>query len=168
MRRAKKAKIGLQSLSYAESKSILVIGDGDFSFSVGLVRHLEAVGWQPAAIVATSYDSLDVVLRKYSTTTKNLDQLCLPERVGYVTIRHGVDATCLEKTFHVADSAFERIIFNFPHTGKQRVHLNRALVVDFLKSAAVLIKRPSGRIHVTLKMKYATWHVDGRALTVEW
>jgi Domain of unknown function (DUF2431) len=37
---------------------------------------------------------------------------------------HGVDATKLEKSIH-PQQLFDRIVFNFPHTGEQRVHLNR-------------------------------------------
>lgn len=29
---------------------------------------------------------------------------------------------------------FDRVVFNFPHTGTQRIHLNRNLVRDFFAS----------------------------------
>lgn len=29
---------------------------------------------------------------------------------------------------------FDRVVFNFPHTGKQRTHLNRNLIRDFFAS----------------------------------
>lgn len=49
------------------------------------------------------------------------------------TVMHGVDAGKLQGRF--ADASFKRIIFNFPHTGQQRVHVNRAMVAAFFASA---------------------------------
>lgn len=66
---------------------------------------------------------------------------------------HSVDATRLEETLlgSGGDGAragagakegkekkkrilFDRVVFNFPHTGKQRTHLNRNLIRDFFAS----------------------------------
>lgn len=66
---------------------------------------------------------------------------------------HAVDATRLEETLlgsgggqAVGDGSgdgvgggkkrvlFDRVVFNFPHTGKQRTHLNRNLIRDFFAS----------------------------------
>jgi 25S rRNA (uracil2634-N3)-methyltransferase len=70
-----------------------------------------------------------------------------------VGLLHGVDACHLDKTFQLANHAFDRIVFNFPHAGKQRVHINRALISEFLASAALFVKRPHGQIHLTLKLQ---------------
>lgn len=74
---------------------------------------------------------------------------------------HSVDATRLEETLLGTDGGkgeeaagsgdaaeaegekkkkkkkrvlFDRVVFNFPHTGKQRIHLNRNLIRDFFAS----------------------------------
>jgi hypothetical protein len=47
---------------------------------------------------------------------------------------HGIDATKLTNSF--PSQKFDRIIFNFPHTGEQRVHINRALLHDFFQRSA--------------------------------
>lgn len=72
-------------------------------------------------------------------------------------IVHSVDATRLEETLLGSDGGennevegsgdeaaaagekkkrvlFDRVVFNFPHTGKQRIHLNRNLIRDFFAS----------------------------------
>jgi hypothetical protein len=54
-------------------------------------------------------------------------------REAGAVVKHGVDATKIHEVF--ATQAFSRIVFNFPHTGSQRVHLNRALLLDFFQSA---------------------------------
>ena len=82
-----------------------------------------------------------------------------------VGLLHGVDACNLDKTFQLANHAFDRIILNFPHSGKQRVHINRHLIKEFLASAALFVKRPHGQVHLTLKLRYAlliTWSTEPR------
>jgi hypothetical protein len=58
---AKKPRVS-KSVSYSAETSILVVGDGDFTFSKGLVAHLGGSG---AKVVATSFDSGDEVNKKY-------------------------------------------------------------------------------------------------------
>ena len=62
---------------------------------------------------------------------------------------------------------FDRVIFNFPHSGEQRVHSNRALLRAFFASAAGVVA-PAGRggeVHVTLNAHghYKSWGVEGCA-----
>lgn len=54
-----------------------------------------------------------------------------------VCVKHSVDATALQKTF--AEGSFQCCIFNFPHTGEQRVHANQAMLRAFFKSARFLL-----------------------------
>lgn len=58
-------------------------------------------------------------------------------------VKHGVDATRLQS--HFAEPAFQRIIFNFPHTGQQRVHNNRNLICGFFTSARYPPRSPPER-----------------------
>ncbi|CAM9923352.1 unnamed protein product, partial [Hapterophycus canaliculatus] len=105
---------------------------------------------------------------------------------------HSVDATRLEETLLGSDGGereeaagnedgegtaavgekkkrvlFDRVVFNFPHTGKQRIHLNRNLIRDFFASTKGLVKcaAAGGEVHVTLKDKppYSGWNVKGMA-----
>jgi len=115
---------GPRSLSYQSVKGgqLLVVGDGDFSFAKGLVKHL---GGDGDGLVLTSYDSLKAVAYKYNTAKGNIDAC---QKAG-AEVMHGVDATKLKQAF--PSRKFDRIIFNFPHSGEQRVHVNRALLHDF-------------------------------------
>jgi hypothetical protein len=60
---------------------------------------------------------------------------------------------------------WRQIIWNFPHSGQQRVHLNRALLRDFFESAAQMLSGPSAEVHVTLadKRPYTSWGVEDQA-----
>eukprot|EP00730_Choanoeca_flexa_P019418 TRINITY_DN9483_c0_g2_i2.p1 TRINITY_DN9483_c0_g2~~TRINITY_DN9483_c0_g2_i2.p1 ORF type:complete len:271 (+),score=46.68 TRINITY_DN9483_c0_g2_i2:104-916(+) len=140
-----------RTTSYAPDLSVLVLGDGDFSFANGLLDHRRSA----KQLLATSYDSHATTLEKYSSSEAALTRL----NAAGVSVLHEVDACHLDKTFDLAKHAFDRIVFNFPHAGKQRVHVNRHLIEEFLASAAVMLKRPRGEVHLTLKLKppYSNW-----------
>ena len=97
-----------RSLSFSSAEKILVVGDGDFSFSRGLVIH---VGGSGENLVLTSYDTAEELASKYPQARANVDFVL---KRGAV-VRHGVDATRLEEAF--PDELFDRIVFNFPHSG---------------------------------------------------
>ncbi|CAM9518375.1 unnamed protein product, partial [Phaeothamnion confervicola] len=188
---------------YSADQTILVCGDGDFTFSRGLAAQRRTC----RGLVATSLDSRDVVLQKYAGASAALDALA----ADGATVLHGVDARRLHNTFpslpseniYSSDgdgggrngggsnggggsssnkgsggdgsagcggngaggtaSLFDRVVFNFPHSGSQRVHENRALVRDFLGSAARIVRcaASGGEIHVTLKdhPPYSRWDI---------
>ena len=67
-------------------------------------------------------------------------------------VRHGVDATCLHVLEPPLDAAgrFDRVVFNFPHTGgKNKIKQNRSLVQRFLKGTDQLLKS-GGQVHIAL------------------
>ncbi|EQC26255.1 hypothetical protein SDRG_15916 [Saprolegnia diclina VS20] len=144
---------------YTPADRILVLGDGDFSFSKGLVAHRGGSGTN---LVATSYDSTSEVRKKYPNAAACIQSITQAK----AHVMHGVDATKLSKLPHsdAVPALFDYIIFNFPHSGEQRVHINRALLLDFFESA-----RPKlalrGEAHVTLKTKppYSNWLVEDQA-----
>lgn len=144
-------------VTYSADQSTLICGDGDFSFTAGLVAHRGNTG---AGLVATGFDSKAEVSKKYPGAKERLEELKNSE----ITVLHGVDATKLKECLKQHPEAsipplFDRIIFNFPHTGDQRVHLNRNLLRSFFVSAVHMIKSApdGGQIHLTLK--------DGRPYT---
>ena len=51
----------LQVTTYTDNETILVLGDGDFSFGRGLVQHRKS----GSKLVITSFDSRSEVVRKY-------------------------------------------------------------------------------------------------------
>ncbi|CAM9298448.1 unnamed protein product [Discosporangium mesarthrocarpum] len=157
------------AVTYSKEHSILICGDGDFSFTRGVIRQ-RGTG---IGVVATSLDSRQAVLTKYPRAKHWLPEL---ETMGAQVI-HSVDATRLKNSLLAATRVgkskersrgfFDRVVFNFPHTGVQRVHLNRNLIRDFFGSTRDLVKCADvgGEVHVTLKDKppYSGWNVKAMA-----
>lgn len=56
---------------YTAAQRILVVGDGDFSFCAGLVKHTGGVGGN---IVATSLDTRSECVKKYGSSVRALFQ----------------------------------------------------------------------------------------------
>ncbi|KAG7382316.1 E3 ubiquitin-protein ligase bre1 [Phytophthora pseudosyringae] len=150
---------------YAPEDAVLVLGDGDFSFSRGLVKH-RGTG---RGVVATSFDSESQVHSKYP----NAQECVAAVRSAHGLVLHDVDATKLlelpqqVKTgtgLKTAPDFFQYIVFNFPHSGQQRVHINRALLLNFFESARDRLT-VHGEAHVTLKTRppYSNWFIEDQA-----
>lgn len=54
-------------------------------------------------------------------------------KTARVTVQHGIDAGQLHLQFGAR--SFDRIVFNFPHTGKHTVDSNRTMLRGLFKSA---------------------------------
>lgn len=165
---AKRQRHGTQETStqlYAADDTVLVLGDGDFSFSRGLVKH-RSTG---QGVIATSFDSESQVRRKYP----NAQECIAAVRSAHGLVLHDVDAT---KLFELPQKVktgtglktipdfFQYIVFNFPHSGQQRVHINRALLLNFFESARDRLT-VRGEAHVTLKTRppYSNWFIEDQA-----
>ena len=150
-KRQKKRKVVVKR--YESGQSILILGDGDFSFSEGLGVHC---GESWSHICATSLDSRRTVIQKYGQEAKR--RLEMLESRG-ARLRFGIDATDIRRTLGNAADRFDRVIFNFPHSGKQRVHVNRELIRKFFVSCRQVVKPLRGEVHLTLKdaMPYNSW-----------
>ncbi|KAL9382879.1 hypothetical protein Peur_023202 [Populus x canadensis] len=72
---------------YSSKHQILLVGEGDFSFSWCLARSFGS----GSKIVASSLDSYDVVIQKYKKAKTNLESL---KELGASTL-YGVDASSL-------------------------------------------------------------------------
>ncbi|CAH0517761.1 unnamed protein product [Peronospora belbahrii] len=150
---------------YAPEDTVLVLGDGDFSFSRSLVKH-RGTG---RGVFATSFDSEKEVGNKYS----NAPECMAAVKSAQGLVLHDVDATKLlelprqVKTgmgMKMIPDFFQYIVFNFPHSGQQRVHINRALLLNFFESARNRLLL-HGEAHVTLKTRppYSNWFIEDQA-----
>ena len=141
-------------------ESCLVVGDGDFSFSWSFARMYFKANLSVKQLVCTSYDSNSDVLRKYGSVAEDCVKRLTDRNVR---VAHDIDGTNLEGS-GVSSMRFDHIIFNFPHSGAQRVHENRVLLRDFFASASRALK-PAGKIHVTIKIcpPYNGWNIEENA-----
>ncbi|OQR99416.1 hypothetical protein THRCLA_06527 [Thraustotheca clavata] len=143
---------------YTAKDVILVLGDGDFTFSKGLVEHRGS----GINLIATSFDSSTAVRDKYKNAYTCINAI----RQAKAHVLHDIDATKLDQLVHndAVPALFDYIIFNFPHSGEQRVHINRVLLLDFFGSARSKLKF-RGEVHISLKNKppYSNWNVEDQA-----
>ncbi|KAH1041019.1 hypothetical protein GLYMA_09G016200v4 [Glycine max] len=111
---------------YSSNHRILLVGDGDFSFSLCLARAFGSAH----NLVATSLDSYDSIGKKYSNGLSNVMEL---QERGCLVF-HGVDAKEMSQHFFLKTQ-----------------RLNKRLLKGFLANAKALIKKEGGEIHVTHK-----------------
>ncbi|XP_061344372.1 uncharacterized protein At4g26485-like [Gastrolobium bilobum] len=149
---------------YSSRHRILLVGEGDFSFSLCLARAF------PSAhnLVATSLDSQENIGKKYSNGISNVREL---EERGCLVL-YGVDAKNMCQHFFLKTQRFDRIVYNFPHVGFLypensycQIQLNKRLVKGFLANAKVLVRKEGGEIHVTHKEgdPYNKWDLVQKA-----
>ncbi|KAK7820033.1 heavy metal-associated isoprenylated plant protein 41 [Quercus suber] len=127
---------------YSSNHQILLVGEGDFSFSLSL---------------ANSFGSASNIL------ASSLDPY---EKLG-ASLLHGVDATKMKLHSDLRWWKFDRIIFNFPHAGfhgkedhAHVVNMHRNLVHGFFHNAIGML-RADGEIHVNHKATapFCHWNI---------
>ncbi|XP_046736890.1 ferredoxin-fold anticodon-binding domain-containing protein 1 isoform X4 [Diprion similis] len=122
---------------FHSNEKVLLVGEGNFSFGVCLSKLDQSI-----SLTATCYESPIV----FESAKKNAEYL----RNHGARVLLGVDATKLGEYFPLVSEEFDKIIFNFPHTGgKMKISRNRKLLREFFISAENLIKR-TGSILVSL------------------
>ena len=89
--------------------SILLVGEGDFSFSTALARAFGST----KNIIATSLDTQEQVISSYNFSQNNLQSL---EQHRAMKL-HNVDTKTMKKHEILKEMLFNRIVYNFPHVG---------------------------------------------------
>ncbi|XP_052487852.1 heavy metal-associated isoprenylated plant protein 41-like [Gossypium raimondii] len=144
---------------YSSNHQILLVGEGDFSFSLSLANAFASA----SNICASSLDSYDILVKKYKNAISNLENL---EKLG-ACLLHEVDATNMKHHTDLANRKFDRIIFNFPHAGfhgkednPHMIRMHRNLVQGFFRSARGML-RANGEIHVNHKTNapFSLWNL---------
>jgi hypothetical protein len=144
-------------------KRILVLGDGDFSFSATLIGALsELSDFKSFIFLITSFDDSGELVTKYSETDSILKRFA---KLDNVTVKHGVDATVsmteLLNYAHVPD--FTDVIFNFPHLGIENARLHSSLLSHFLHHARQVLSA-DGIVYVSLALAQAErWELEKSA-----
>ncbi|OMO83806.1 hypothetical protein CCACVL1_11169 [Corchorus capsularis] len=135
---------------YCSSQKMLLVGEGDFSFSACL-----ALAFGSATnMIATSLDSRGFLFRNYKKAMSNIHDL----RSRGCTILHGVDVAEMANHCSLMGIQFDRIIYNFPHAGfcsdepaESQKRRHQLLISLFFENAKKMINEEDGEIHVTHK-----------------
>ncbi|XP_059591377.1 uncharacterized protein LOC104877636 isoform X2 [Vitis vinifera] len=145
---------------YSSEYKILLVGEGDFSFSASL-----AVAFASATnITATSLDSIEFLSTNYRHALPNIDKL----RSLGAKVMHDVDATKMANVFPFKCMRFDRVVYNFPLAGffpdeprEDEIWRHRMLVQQFLENAKKLI-HIDGEIHITHKSNgfFYEWNLE--------
>ena len=155
--------------SELRSPRILILGDGNFSFSLALARALPPPSFE---IVATSFDGPVDLLGKYPESPGIVAAL----RSLGVTVLHNVDATALDaRVVGGAEASsvdgcgspptqhhrrqYEHVIFNHPHTGTEDMRRHRSFLGHFFHAVAHSSAEPTTATEV--KDSVGTAAVDG-------
>ncbi|KAK1566448.1 hypothetical protein Q3G72_000071 [Acer saccharum] len=134
---------------YNNRQKILLVGEGDFSFSSCLASAFGSA----TNMVATCFHSEDVQITKHWTSIPHLKLL---ERKGCMVL-HEVDVHDMNHHPTLYYMKFDVIIFNFPHAGHydhlcerddELIEMHKALIEGFFKSARKMLNE-NGEVHVT-------------------
>jgi 25S rRNA (uracil2634-N3)-methyltransferase len=152
-------------IPFKASDRILLIGEGNFSFSRALIDHpprdLDAL--PPENITATAYDTEEECYNKYPESSSIVTFL----RDRGVEVVFGVDGTRLGRHLALKGRYWDRIVWNFPHAGApifwashislrsicqsgkgfsdqdRNILSNQVLILEFLRSASKILQRGS-------------------------
>jgi len=98
-----------KKLPYHDYDTILLLGEGNFSFAFSLARQLKSA----EGITATCLDSESILFEKYEDAAENVEGII--EMGGKVL--YEIDCTLLSSVKSFKKEKFTKIIFNFPHAG---------------------------------------------------
>eukprot|EP00121_Abeoforma_whisleri_P001926 Awhi_evm2s1724 len=129
--------------------SLLFVGEGNFSFSLAIAKRQlreSSIRCKDLEIIASSYDSMDILYDKYQEFGPIQKSLSL---IHFVKVLTQVNAVALEKHPELKLRRFDAIVFNHPHLGIEDFELHGALLAHFLHSAKELLKS-DGQIQISL------------------
>lgn len=119
-------------LRLLHDKRVLVVGDGDFSFSRAIAEY------NVCKVLHTSTLETPEALRQYYPSSSFAIRK-IHEQGGRVLFRvdaFSIKATVASELHDGTEPIYDVVLWNFPHVpGKQNIRYNRELLVSFLQSA---------------------------------
>jgi hypothetical protein len=185
-----KSNNGLAHPISAPRTVYLTLGDGDFSYSLDLVRYIsmsldtahDGRGSKASEIhssvklagtvelVATGFDTVEELTAKYKDAPFILYQLQKhqdrTQRI-FVSVRHGVNVLVpmIETQTGLAFTGADHVIFHHPHLGTENADLHSRFLAHVFHSVARYWMKPDGGIfHLTLvREQHERWKCDAAA-----
>lgn len=154
-------------IPFTDEDSILLVGEGNFSFAKSIADLLPSITYK---MVATCYDSKEDLNEKYNDANENIQAI---EDLGGKVL-YQIDATKLASLKQFKGKRFDKIVFNFPHVGAgikdqdRNILTNQKLIQSFFDNAAELLTSRilyddlnDGEILVTIKSgnPYDLWDI---------
>ncbi|WWC91895.1 uncharacterized protein L201_006844 [Kwoniella dendrophila CBS 6074] len=144
-KQTQKSKQQKSIIPFTKDDSILLIGEGNFSFTLSLLY--SPFNLNGSQILSTVYDFEEITYKKYPDSKEIIQEL----KSKGVKIEFGVDATNLEKTSkliapkkgkgkHKEKRRWSKVVFNFPHVGAgitdqdRNILTNQHMLLGFFKS----------------------------------
>ncbi|GJQ93023.1 retrovirus-related pol polyprotein from transposon TNT 1-94 [Tanacetum coccineum] len=143
------------------SQKILLVGEGDFSFSACLARRFR----NAENMVATSYLDEDSLVQQHWTSVPHLDEL---DSLGCLLL-YEVDVYNMHKHLILKKMKFDVIVYNFPHAGHydylcerdlELIEMHKELVGAYFKNASKMLNE-GGEVHLRHRddPPYDSWNV---------
>lgn len=147
---------------YSSSHMILLVGEGDFSFSACLAKAFGSA----ANMVATCLHTEAMLWERHWTSTAHLQEL---KRLRGLVL-YQVDVRNMNEHPYLKHMKFDVILFNFPHAGHYRwlretdsilIRMHQDLIAAYFKTAKEMLLE-EGEIHVTVRddYPYNRWEVE--------
>ncbi|XP_012968458.1 ferredoxin-fold anticodon-binding domain-containing protein 1 isoform X2 [Mesocricetus auratus] len=149
---------GRESKDIMVPRRLLLVGEGNFSFTASLIDTLD-----PGVSVTATCLQHPADLEGDPVTQENLQRL----RERGVEVRFGVDCTQLARALQAHERDFDRIYFNFPHCGRKAgVAKNRELLAKFFQRSQAKSFRVEGAMNHVFTQSSPLEGCQPRALRV--